>query len=171
MSPRVKKRRKCRKYKILIGSQVFFFLFIHDLLFSPEHQLESEGRFVNLSGNFSPLCAGWRQSQLKQGSENSMSVLLLNPAKYPQSISYNLLDFLLQDVFSHSFYVHVHFCRRKQRSEICQSKINSRSVAGPMGQMNLQPSVWCSKYYFFSWFLAEFFAKILSIYLFIFLKK
>ena len=51
---------------------------------------------------------GWRQSLLRQGSENSMSVLLLNPAKYPQSISYNLLDFLLQDVFSHSFYVHVH---------------------------------------------------------------
>ena len=55
--------------------------------------------------------------------------------------------------------------------EIRQSKINSRSVAGPMGQMNRRPSVWCSKYYFFSWFLAEFFAKILSIYLFIFLKK
>ena len=55
--------------------------------------------------------------------------------------------------------------------EIRQSKINSCSVAGPMGQMNRRPSVWCSKYYFFSWFLAEFFAKILSIYLFIFLKK
>ena len=48
--------------------------------------------------------------------------------------------------------------------KIRQSKINSRSVTGPMGQMNRQPSVWCSKYYFFSWFLAEFFAKILSIY-------
>ena len=56
-------------------------------------------------------------------------------------------------------------------SEIRQSKINSGSVAGPMGQMNRRPSVWCSKYYFFSWFLSEFFAKILSIYLFIFLKK
>ena len=55
--------------------------------------------------------------------------------------------------------------------KIRQSKINSRSVAGPMGQMNCGPSVWCSKYYFFSWFLAEFFAKILSIYLFIFFKK
>ena len=33
--------------------------------------------------------------------------------------------------------------------EIRQSKINSRSVAGPMGQMNRRPSVWCSKYYFF----------------------
>ena len=52
--------------------------------------------------------------------------------------------------------------------KIRQSKINWRSVAGPMGQINRRPSVWCSKYYFFSWFLAEFFAKILSIYLFIF---
>ena len=33
--------------------------------------------------------------------------------------------------------------------EIRQSKINSRSVAGSMGQMNRRPSVWCSKYYFF----------------------
>ena len=55
--------------------------------------------------------------------------------------------------------------------KIRQSKINSRWVAGPMGQMNRRPSIWCSKYYFFSWFLAEFFEKILSIYLFIFLKK
>ena len=54
------------------------------------------------------------------------------------------------------------------RVEIRQSKINSRSVAGLMGQMNRRPSVWCSKYYFFTWFLAEFLAKILSIYLFIF---
>ena len=46
-----------------------------------------------------------------------------------------------------------------------------RRVAWTMGQTNRRPSVWCSKYYFFSWFLAEFFAKILSIYLFIFLKK
>ena len=59
----------------------------------------------------------------------------------------------------------------RNRLEICQSKINSCLVAGPMGQMNPRPSVWCSKYYFFSWFLAEFFAKILSLYLFIFLKK
>ena len=55
--------------------------------------------------------------------------------------------------------------------KIRQSKINSRSVAGPMGQMNRRPSVWCSKYFFFSWFLAEFFAKIPTIYLFIFLKN
>ena len=33
--------------------------------------------------------------------------------------------------------------------KIRQSKINSRSVAGLMGQMNRRPSVWCSKYYFF----------------------
>ena len=55
--------------------------------------------------------------------------------------------------------------------KICQSKINSSWVAGPIGQTNRRPSVWCSKYYFFSWFLAEFFAKTLSIYLFTFLKK
>ena len=30
-------------------------------------------------------------------------------------------------------------------------------------------NVWCSKYYFFSWFLSKFFAKILSIYFLIFL--
>ena len=41
----------------------------------------------------------------------------------------------------------------------------------PMGLMNHRPSIWCFKYYFFSWFLAEFAAKILSIYLFIFLKN
>ena len=48
------KGRTCRKYKTLIGSQVYF-LFIHDLPFSPGHLLESEGRFVNLFGDFSPL--------------------------------------------------------------------------------------------------------------------
>ena len=40
----------------------YFFIFIHDLSFSHgrplEPLLESEGRFVNLFGNFSPLCAG-----------------------------------------------------------------------------------------------------------------
>ena len=35
-------------------------------------------------------------------------------------------------------------------------------VAWTMGQTNRWPSVWCSKYYFFSWFLAKLFAKILS---------
>ena len=34
--------------------------------------------------------------------------------------------------------------------EIRQSKINSRWVARPIGQTNRRPSVWCSKYYFFS---------------------
>ena len=36
-----------------------------------------------------------------------------------------------------------------QSTKIRQSKINSRSVAGPIGQTNRPPSVWCSKYYFF----------------------
>ena len=40
-----------------------------------------------------------------------------------------------------------------------------------MGQTNSQPSVWCSKYYHFSWFLVKFFAKIRSIYFSIFLKN
>ena len=44
------------KYKILTGSQVFFFHFIHDLPFSPKHLLESEERIVNLFCDFSPLC-------------------------------------------------------------------------------------------------------------------
>ena len=38
------------------------------------------------------------------------------------------------------------FC---QRLKIRQSKINSRWVAGPIGQTNRRPNVWCSKYYFF----------------------
>ena len=46
-----------------------------------------------------------------------------------------------------------------------------RWVAWTMGQTNCRPSVWCSKYYFFSWFLAKFFAKILSIYFLIFFYK
>ena len=50
------KGRTCKKYKILIGSQVFFFHFKHDLPFSPGHQLESKERFVNLFCNFSSLC-------------------------------------------------------------------------------------------------------------------
>ena len=51
------KGRTCKKYKILIGSRVFFFHFIHDLPFSPGHLLESEERFVNLFCNFSRVCA------------------------------------------------------------------------------------------------------------------
>jgi hypothetical protein len=50
------KGRTCKKYKILIGSRVYFFHFIHDLPFSPGHLLESEKRFVNLFCNFNPLC-------------------------------------------------------------------------------------------------------------------
>ena len=56
MSPRVKKGGHVEKTKFQLDHKYFFFLFIHDLLFSPEHQLESEGRFANLSGNFNPLC-------------------------------------------------------------------------------------------------------------------
>ena len=48
------KGRTSRKYNILIGSQV---LLTHDLPFSHGHPLGSKGRFVNLFGNFSPLCA------------------------------------------------------------------------------------------------------------------
>ena len=51
------KGRTCKKYKILIGSRVFFFHFIHDLPFSPGHLLETEERFVSLFFNFSPLWA------------------------------------------------------------------------------------------------------------------
>ena len=42
---------------------------------------------------------------------------------------------------------------------------------GSLGQMTHRPSVWCSKYYFFSQFLAKFFAKIVSIYFSIFFYK
>ena len=58
------KGRTCKKYKILIGSRVFFFHFIHDLPFSPGHLLESEERFVNLFCNFSPLCGAQHQKDL-----------------------------------------------------------------------------------------------------------
>ena len=37
-----------------------------------------------------------------------------------------------------------------------------RWVAWTMGQTNRRPSIWCSKYFFFSWFFSKFFAKILS---------
>ena len=43
-----------------------------------------------------------------------------------------------------------------------------RWFAGSLGQMTCRQSVWCSKCYFFSQFLAKFFAKIVSIYFFIF---
>mgnify|MGYP001489319913 CR=1 FL=1 len=41
----------------MIGSQVLFFHFIHDLPLSLGHLLESDGMFVNLFCNFIPLCA------------------------------------------------------------------------------------------------------------------
>ena len=63
------KGRTCKKYKILIGSRVLFFHFIHDLLFSPGHLLNSEGRFLNLFGDFSPLCG----STCNAGFENVSS--------------------------------------------------------------------------------------------------
>ena len=50
------KGRTCKKYKILSGSRIFFFHFIHGLPFSTGHLLESEEMFVNLFCNFSPLC-------------------------------------------------------------------------------------------------------------------
>ena len=57
MSPRVKKGGNVKIPNFIwIPS---FFLFIHSLLFSPRHPLNSKGRFVNLFGNFSPLCAIW----------------------------------------------------------------------------------------------------------------
>ena len=55
--------------------------------------------------------------------------------------------------------------------EIRQSLIYSRLVAGTMVQMNRRPSVWRSKYYFFSWFLTKYFAKSLSIHFIIFFIK
>ena len=57
------------------------------------------------------------------------------------------------------------------RSEIRQSKINSRSVAGPMGQMNRRPSVWCSKYYFFHDFLQNSLQKYFQSICLFFLKN
>ena len=55
------KGRTCRKYKILIGSWLFFFSYMISF-FSPGHLLESRGRFVNLFGDFSPLSATTGQS-------------------------------------------------------------------------------------------------------------
>ena len=52
----MKKGEHVENTKSLLDPE-FFFLFIHDLPFSPGHLLESEGRFVNLFGDFSPLCA------------------------------------------------------------------------------------------------------------------
>ena len=49
--------------------------------------------------------------------------------------------------------------------EIRQSKINSRWVAGPIGQTNRRPSVWCSRYYFFHKILQIFLQKPFSLFL------
>ena len=56
-------------------------------------------------------------------------------------------------------------------SKIRQFTIYYGWVAWTMGQTNRWQSVWCSKYYFFSWFLAKFFAKILLISFLIFFYK
>ena len=47
------------------------------------------------------------------------------------------------------------------------------NTLGPLedGTTNPQPSVWCSKFNFFSWFLAKSFARILLIYFLIFVTK
>ena len=69
------KGRTCKKYKILIGSRVFFFHFIHDFPFSPGHLLESEERFVNLFCNFSPLCAAALRCCFSDAFSSSMQTL------------------------------------------------------------------------------------------------
>ena len=78
MSPRVKKGehvekgRTCRKYKILIGSQLFFFyLYMVSLLHPGTHNL-SQCQFVNLFSNFNSLCGTpgttcpWVEPKLKK---------------------------------------------------------------------------------------------------------
>ena len=49
-------REHVKNIKFWSNPKYFSFLFIHDLLFSPGHLLESKQRFVNLFGDFSPLC-------------------------------------------------------------------------------------------------------------------
>ena len=55
--------------------------------------------------------------------------------------------------------------------KFCQSKINSRWVGGPMGQMNRRPSIWCSKYYFFHDFLQNSLQKYFQYICLFFLKN
>ena len=58
--------------------------------------------------------------------------------------------------------------------KIRQSKINSRWVAGPIGQRNRRPSVWCSKYYFFYYFFKKFLPKsfqFISLFFYNFIKN
>ena len=59
---------------------------------------------------------------------------------------------------------------KRQRDE--RKKIRNPSIfniirwcAGSLGRTTHRPSVWCSKYYFFSLFLAKSFSKIVSIFL------
>ena len=44
-------------YSLHLHASHFCFLLLHDLLFLPWRLLKSKGRFVNLFGTFSPLCA------------------------------------------------------------------------------------------------------------------
>ena len=53
----MKKGEHVENTKSLLDPE-FCFLFMHNLPFSPGHLLESKGRFVNLFGDFSPLCGG-----------------------------------------------------------------------------------------------------------------
>ena len=55
--------------------------------------------------------------------------------------------------------------------KIRQSKINSSWVAGPIGQMNRRPSVWCSKYYFFRLFIDLGHSKLFTFILVFLLKN
>ena len=55
-----------------------YFLLIHALPFSPWYPLKSKGRFVNLFGNFSRLCAMPLLSLILCFSENGQSLHVLN---------------------------------------------------------------------------------------------
>ena len=93
-----------------------------------------------------------------------------------QSIFYRIMMILIAFIFAqicHSFFL-TFLLGDGQKCEASSVIDNAswnltifniiRWVAGSMGQTTHRPSIWCSKYYFFSWFLAEFFAKIVSIY-------
>ena len=54
--------------------------------------------------------------------------------------------------------------------KIRQSKINSSWVAGPIGQTNRRPSVWCSKHYFL-WLFIDLGHSKLFTFIFVFFKK
>ena len=59
---------------------------------------------------------------------------------------------------------------RESPDKIRQFKINSRWVAGPIGQTNHRPSDWCSKYYFFLNFIGWGHSKLFTL-IFVFSKK